>query len=86
MKRIISAFAVLAIVSGALAFKPLGSGTIYCTSSCQSLINFQRDDVNGTTSDPCDNGAGKEFFKDAANNNACTEITVTTAKFIPVAP
>jgi hypothetical protein len=86
MKRIISAVAVLAIVSGALAFKPLGSGTIYCQSSCSTLINFQRDDANGTISDPCENGVAQEYFKDPNNGNLCTQITLSTAKFKSVAP
>lgn len=86
MKRIMSAVAVLAIVSGALAFAPLGSGTIYCQSTCSTLINFQRDDVSGTLTDPCENGTAKEYFKDPNNNNVCTEITASTAKFKSVAP
>ena len=78
MKRIISAVAVLAIVSGALAFKPVSLGTIYCESACSTKIAFQRDDAHGTFTDPCE---GPEYFKDQNNGNACTQITASGAKY-----
>lgn len=63
-----------------LAFKTTkrGAGVIYCESTCQTLINWRSvlPGTPGCISDPCENGAGKEYFKDFGNNNACTEFTL----------
>ena len=59
MKRMISAFAVLAIVGSALAFKPLNSGNIYCTTAgdqqgaCTAQLIQYVEDANATTTNPC---------------------------------
>jgi len=68
MKKVISAFAVLAIVGSALAFKPLGQGQIFCKDTCLTVdkINY-KEDINGTVQDPCSNGIGGEFKLNASN-------------------
>ena len=54
MKKVISAFAVLAIVTSAFAFKPVifGQGSTYCDNACAILKNFTPD-PNGTITAPC---------------------------------
>jgi len=75
MKKIISAFAVLAIVGSALAFKPLGSGSVYCQNTCTTPINF-RVEPTGTATDPCDNGVRGEFVLTA--DNTCVQVASGT--------
>lgn len=67
MKKLVSAFTVLAIVSSAFAFQPFfGDGSVYCNSSCTtaSKIDFRVDETNlSTITDPCLNGVGGEYNK-----------------------
>ena len=88
MKRVISAFAILAIVSSALAFKPavIGAGVIYCGSTCvlDDKVDYAPD-ANGTFTAVCG--------RDAQNNplpqyqkisSVCTQLSATQ-KFIQTA-
>jgi hypothetical protein len=75
MKKVISAFAVLAIVGSALAFKPFGSGSVFCNSACTSRIDF-RVSPTGTITDPCENGANGEFVLTA--DNTCVQVATGT--------
>lgn len=71
MKKVISAFAILAIVGSAFAFKPFGSGSVYCQDTCSTRINF-RVEPTGTITDPCNNGAQGEYVLTA--DNACVQV------------
>jgi hypothetical protein len=71
MKRLISAFAVLAIVGAALAFnRPFGDGSVYCSRDtnlvCQSKTDY-RIDPNGATTTPC--GTGVQPYVLTSDNN-----------------
>lgn len=70
MKKIVSALAVLAVVGSTLAFKPFGSGSVFCTSSCATRINFKVDPA-GTFTNPCDNG-DHQFVLTA--DNTCVQV------------
>jgi hypothetical protein len=70
-KVILSAFAVLAIVSSALAFKSktTGQGSLYCERTCINLIDFA--EAASGTAVPC--GVGNPVFKFAGTN--CVQST-----------
>jgi hypothetical protein len=74
----VSAFAVVAIVGSALAFKtkPMNQGSVYCNPACttQSRIDYRVASTTTNITDPCLNGAGKEYVL----SPTCTEITATT--------
>ena len=60
MKLMLSAFVIVSIVGTALAFKPLNSGQIYCTTPgdhigpCPSTALVQYiEDTNGSVINPC---------------------------------
>ena len=59
-KLALSLISITLFTGSALAFKPFGSGSVYCNSSCTTRINFRYDPA-GTFTDPCDNGEGGEF-------------------------
>jgi hypothetical protein len=75
MKRIISAFAVLAIVGSALAFKPaFNQGVIYCESTCTSTpVDFQLDQ-NGNRTAVCGISGGVEITEYQKVSGVCTPI------------
>lgn len=70
-KMILSALVVFAVVGSALAFKPLGAGSVYCIdngTTCSDLRNFRINNTTGTVTDVCN---GSEFQQIA---NDCVEI------------
>lgn len=79
MRKLISAFTVVAIVGSAFAFRPLGDGSVYCNSACStaSKIDFKIDETGlSTITDPCLNGAGGEYIVTYENcTRRCIEIT-----------
>jgi len=83
MKKIklsISSIVVFAILGTLLAFKakPLGQGTVYCTSTCStnSRIDFRVATSTTTITDPCGNGSGKEYIRFWSDcTPACLELT-----------
>lgn len=64
---ILSALAILAVVGSALAFKPMQFATTYCTrvdpATCANKISFKETLVQTGITDPCENGAGKEYLQ-----------------------
>ena len=77
MKKLIPAFAVLAIVSGALAFRPVNQGKIYCNSTCPSTSRIDFEEAASGVQDPCENSTGGEYKKDASG--ACVTATAPFA-------
>lgn len=72
IRMMISGFALLALVTGALAFKSksvFASGSVWCSSTCPAgeQIAFKVD-PNGTTTVPC--GVGNQPY--AYCGNTCT--------------
>jgi len=71
-KMIMTAFAVVAIVGSALAFKPFGQGEVFCNQACttESKINWKLDPLNQSqVTDPCDNGAAGEYRLNPSTQN-----------------
>lgn len=52
---------IVAVVGIGTAFKPYGSGSVYCQDTCSTRINF-RVEPTGTVTDPCNNGTGGEYM------------------------
>jgi hypothetical protein len=91
MKKIVSALAVLAVVGGAFAFKPLSQGKIYCNTSgtpspvCidpgntgENRIAYQESTNVNDPSNPC--GSGKvEYIKSGTD---CVLSTATHFKSV----
>ena len=84
MKIFLSGFIVLAIVSTALAFKTLESGSVYCSQFCQfGKVVAYRIDPAGTPINPCTGIMGLDsiphYFDD---NNFCEATTPGVTKFV----
>lgn len=78
LKMIITAIAVLATVSGALAFKSsarFSSGSVYCTNTCATSVAFKVD-PNGTNTIPC--GTGNQPYIYNASSVCTATIAGTT--------
>jgi hypothetical protein len=62
MKKLISAAVVFAVVGSALAFKPLGQGHVYCTTSSNptcstsTKVDFDETSLNTGITNPCPSG------------------------------
>jgi hypothetical protein len=79
IKGFLSAFAVIVIVSSALAFRPYTSGSVYCSSTCAAskLVAFKIDPTGSTTS-PCTVGVTPYSY---CADGTCTATVLGTTKF-----
>jgi len=72
VKMYLSAFAILAIVSGALASnKYFGQGHVFCANTCTTSINFDQND-NGLSTKVCGTTAGVENTEYHLIGTTCT--------------
>ena len=79
LKGLLTAFAVLTIVCGALAFRPYHSGSVYCSTTCASTSMVAwKIDPGGVTTSPCAVGVTPYAY---CGGGTCTATVLGTTKF-----